>query len=71
MPYPELAEVETATSLQLARWSRHLDSPGLHAAGRPDFEAVFAKEKAVAERVAERFHEAGGWTPSLSKAVGW
>ena len=71
MPYPTMEEVEAASSLQLATWSRRLESPGLRAAGGPDFEVVFAQEKAVADRIQERFKALGGWTPMLSKAVGW
>lgn len=66
--YPSLNQVQAASQLQLAKWMRFLPSPGLQAAGNPDFEDVFNKENEVMTRITARFE---GWTPALSKAVGW
>lgn len=73
MTYPTLEAVETASTFQLARWARHLPSPGMSAAGRDEhaFEAVLVEEAAVMDKIMARFRAAGGWTPDLSKAVGW
>ena len=71
MTYPELPEVEAADTVTLARWCRFLPSPGMNAVERDDFETVIIEQAVVMNRITERFKEAGGWTPELSKAVGW
>lgn len=73
MIYPEFKAVETASHFQLAKWARHLPSPGMSAAGRDEhaFEAALEREAAIMDRIMVRFQEAGGWNPELSKAVGW
>lgn len=71
MQYPQLSEVETADRLQLARWMRHLDSPGLAAVQSEDFPEVVDREAAILKRISERFRELGGWSVEVSKAVGW
>lgn len=71
MTYPELAAVESANKIQLARWMRFLPSPGEAAAGTGAFHTAFEREAAVMERIIKRFAEAGGWTPEISKTVGW
>ncbi|AFU88069.1 hypothetical protein CcrColossus_gp199 [Caulobacter phage CcrColossus] len=73
MTYPELTAVETASHFQLAKWARHLPSPGMSAVARDehDFEVALVREAAIMDRIMVRFREAGGWTPELSKAVGW
>lgn len=74
MTYPTLDEVEQASTLQLARWSRHLPSPGMAAIDLGDhetFEALLEHEVGVMNRITARFAEVGGWNPVLSKAVGW
>ena len=69
--YPTPEQVEAADVVALARWSRHLPSPGMHAIGRDDFQDVLDREAAIAERISQRFKAAGGWTPALSKEIGW
>lgn len=72
MEYPTIEDVEQADRLQLAKWYRHLPSPGfqmreisLIAINRqPD------SEKKIMARIVERFEEFGGFTPEISKAVG-
>jgi hypothetical protein len=71
MQYPTLEQVERADRLQLCRWWRHLNSPGAWAIGRDNFEAVKEQEVAVMDRIAERFKEVGGFTPEISKHIGW
>lgn len=69
--YPTPAEVEAADVMALGRWMRHLPSPALHAIGRDDFQDVLDAEAAVMTRITERFNALGGWTPGLSRAIGW
>lgn len=69
--YPTLEQVEAADQMQLCRWWRFLESPGLNAVGTDEFQAVLDSETAIMDRIAERFHEAGGFTPEISKAIGW
>jgi hypothetical protein len=59
MQYPTLEAVERAERMQLCRWWRFLRSP------ESDYEIK------VNKRLAERFHEVGGFTPEISKALGW
>ena len=49
--YPTPEQVEAADVVALARWSRHLPSPGMHAIGRDDFQDVLDREAAIAERI--------------------
>ena len=69
--YPALHEVEAADTVQLARWLRFLPSPGESAAGTPAFDTAFRQESEVMVVIVRRFSQAGGWTPDLSKAIGW
>jgi hypothetical protein len=71
MKYPTMEQVDAATHEQLGRWSRFLCSPGLDAAGTDHFKQTMASERAVMERILERFQAFGGWNPTLSKQVGW
>lgn len=76
LSYPSLEQVEAADKFQLARWVRHLPSGG-EAAGNATpysreahFEAIDVENK-VMEAILRRFNQLGGWTPEISKAVGW
>lgn len=69
--YPQDSAVEAADKMQLGRWLRHLPSPGYHALDRDDFQDVLDAEIKILERIQERFLAMGGWTPELSKAIGW
>ena len=74
-----MEEVEQADRMTLARWYRFLDSPGMsYLKGREhedtnfeDGEKVRVKEAAIQERILERFKEMGGFSPEISKAIGW
>lgn len=59
MNYPTMDQVEAADHKQLGTWSRFLPGPN------SDEKVVILK------RIMERFKEHGGWTPELSKAIGW
>lgn len=71
--YPDLDEINEASREQLARWMRFLPSPGTFAVGfdRSEFDRAMRWEVARLDRIVERFNEAGGWSPELSKKVGW
>jgi len=59
MTYPTLEQVEAADRYQLCKWHRFLRSP------ENETEIVINK------RLFERWKEAGGFTPAISKAIGW
>jgi len=75
MKYPTMAEVESASRIQLARWYRFLVSPGvgLGVLGRhPEyFEDESSREMAILNRIISRFNEMGNFTPEISKIIGW
>lgn len=69
--YPTMEQAEKASRFQLGRWSRFLPSPGQGAIDTDHFEESMAGEKIVMDRILERFGEGGGWSPGLSKEIGW
>jgi hypothetical protein len=75
MTYPTIEEVEAASLEELATWSRFLESPGMESAKRGDSDTMFRlmldQQSAIMDRILARFKELGGWTPRLSKHVGW
>ncbi|WP_421793531.1 hypothetical protein [Hydrocarboniphaga effusa] len=56
--YPTPAEIEAADVKLLARWYRFLGSP------------LNENDARKMERICERFRDAGGMTPELSKSIG-
>jgi hypothetical protein len=81
MNYPTLEEVEAATLLQLCTWQRFLPSPGAAAMANTSsrhspLEAARVKrsmdeEVKVMQRIVERVIEMGGFSPEISKEIGW
>jgi len=71
MSYPSMEQVEAASHEQLCRWWRFLPSPGYEQLGEPDFEQVLEEEAAVMNRIDARLKELGGFTPEISKLIGW
>lgn len=71
MIYPTASDVCNATRLQLGVWLRHLPSPGFNHVGTEHFEFLLKEEAAIMTLITNRFTECGGWTPELSKLVGW
>ena len=71
MKYPTMEEVEAADRTQLCRWHRFLPSPGIWAIDRGDFHEVMEREATISDRIEDRFREAGGFTPEISKQIGW
>ncbi len=69
-PYPTMDEVEKASHYQICSWYRFLDSPGLRSIGEEDFNEVLEEEGKIMDRITARLKEFGGFTPSISKALG-
>ncbi|CAG2532949.1 hypothetical protein MAR621_03143 [Maribacter dokdonensis] len=59
MNYPTLKEVEGADLYQLCKWHRFLRSPENE------------EEVKINNRLFARWTELGGFTPQISKAIGW
>ena len=57
--FPTLEQVETADRYTLCKWHRFLSSADTE-----------EKEK-IQTRIFERWGEAGGFTPEISKQLGW
>ena len=78
MKYPTMEQVESARIMQLCEWTRFLPSPGQNAIGKDEawfndetFDSIMQREVAVMDRILERQKELGGWTPQISKSLGW
>ena len=81
MNYPTMAEVEAADRVQICIWWRKLKSPGTEAippanveytdAMQAHFQEVLEEQSKIMDRIAERFKDLGGFTPAISKAIGW
>jgi len=73
MIYPTFEEVNIATHEQLCEWHRFLESPGLSALNMPDemFDIIMMHELKIQARIKERLHVFGGFTPEISKSIGW
>lgn len=71
MTYPTREQIEAADHEQLCRWHRFLQSPGLGRVGFDDFEEAMTVEAKKSERIAERLKVFGGFTPEISKRIGW
>lgn len=71
MNYPTLEEVKAADRIQLARWYRFLDSPGMKFVGTPKFEQKINEEVEIMNFICDRFKDLGGFTSEISKAIGW
>ena len=57
--YPTLQQVNEADRYDICKWYRHLKSP----------ENEIQIE--IMNRICERFKEVGGFTPEISKHIGW
>ena len=71
MKYPTMQEVEEASRYRLCVWTRFLPSPGTSHIGQPDFQSVLDREVPINKRICERLKELGGFTPEMSKDIGW
>ena len=59
MNYPTLEQVESADQMTLCRWYRFLPSPDTD------------ERLVILNRILERCSDGGGFTPEISKAIGW
>jgi len=71
MEYPTQQKIDAASKEQLGRWIRFLPSPGMAHIGSMDFETNMQHEIEILNRIIKLFNDSGGWTPELSKKVGW
>jgi hypothetical protein len=73
MKYPTTEEVEKADRFSLCEWHRFLPSPGTCAIEKHEFvfNAVLEAEVEIMNLIQKRLKEAGGFTPEISKALGW
>lgn len=71
MKYPTQAEIEKASHVQLGTWVRYLPPPGQGAIGQRDVFKVMKEEQRLQALILMRFGDCGGWTPEVSKDVGW
>jgi hypothetical protein len=71
MQYPTLEQVELASTFQLCEWTRFLHSPGGKALDSPNFHQILESEGKVMDRICARLKDLGGFTPEISKKLGW
>ena len=74
MEYPTLDEVNAADQEQLCRWYRFLPSPGAHLRHKmpeKEFNQALDDQLVIINRICDRVKEGGGFTPELSKKIGW
>ncbi len=73
MYYPTIEEVDSASRYQICKWWRFLPSPGSGSINksRAEFDIALVSEAIIMNRIAERFKELGGFTPEISKSMGW
>jgi len=69
--YPTMQQIEEASQLELCKWYRFLPSPGSSATASPNFREVMDSQKPIMDRIVERVKEGGGFTPEISKEIGW
>jgi hypothetical protein len=78
--YPTLDEVNAADHYQVCKWYRFLPSPGMNAIEKsrahweppgPEFEEEIQREVVIMNRISDRLKEFGGFTPEISKSLGW
>ena len=61
MKYPTFKEVESASRYTICGWYRFLPSPDLKT----------GEQKKIMDRICERYKDLGGFTPEISKQMGW
>ena len=71
MAYPSREQVEAASHEQLCRWWRFQGCPGADRIGYDDFQDTLEREARIMDRIGERIKEFGGFTPEISKRLGW
>lgn len=73
MEYPTLEQVEVADHEQFCRWYRFLPPPGARAIGpnTNKFYNALCDDAKIIDRIVKRVMEFGGFTPEISKKIGW
>ena len=71
MNYPTLDQVKNANREQLAEWYRFLPSPGWNSINAENFDEILNLQAKTMDEIVKRFGEMGGFTPEISKRVGW
>jgi hypothetical protein len=71
--YPNIEAVNEADRYQICYWWRFLPAPGLRAFKKSpaEFQKALDEDVIIINRIAERFKELGGFTPEISKSMGW
>lgn len=57
--YPDTASVESADRMQICKWYRFLRGP------------KDPSEESIVNRICDCFRKFDGFTPEISKAIGW
>jgi hypothetical protein len=73
MKYPTIEEVNNADIEQLVKWYRFLNSPGLNYVDSElgIFKYKIKEETSIINLICQRINEVGGFTPEISKRIGW
>ena len=71
MRYPTLDQINEANHEDICRWWRFLPSPGSSVIGTGKFGESLEDEVLLMNRIAERLKEFGGFTPEISKWIGF
>jgi len=71
MIYPTMKEVDEAGREQLCRWHRFLPGPGLGSILKPNFQDILEAQVLILNYIETRLMKAGGFTPEISKKIGW
>lgn len=74
--YPTIDQINAADRYQICSWWRFLPSPGSRVLARKkytqeEFDTALNAEAKIMDRLSERFKEVGGFTPEISKSLGW
>lgn len=72
--YPTIEEVKKATYYQICNWYRHLKSPGSdlsNSLSNEEFSKRISEQTEVMNLICEKYKDGGGFTPELSKSIGW
>lgn len=68
-------QVNAADRYTICSWNRFLDSPGMAAINAnkssEECNAAIDAEAIIMDRIVERLEEFGGFTPEISKSLGW
>ena len=73
MDYPTIEEVNNASRIQICTWYRHLQTPGdnLTYSDTEEYKNKVSDQRHVMDLICVKFKEVDGFTPEISKSVGW